>query len=472
MAFDKTWKYLFLICMLVLASCNAQQGDTRKDSFAFTGKKGEVKLIVLDPGHFHASLLQKNSLPVLNDSVLVYAPDSTGLVSYLKAIDSYNKRSENPTSWRTSCYVGDDFLNRMTNDVKGNVVILAGNNGNKTEKILHSINSGFHVLSDKPMAINSEHFRILENAYVSSKEKDVLLYDMMTERYDLLNIIAKRLINDKMVFGTLQHGTYKDPSISMESVHHFYKEVSGAPLIRPAWYYDVEQQGEGIADVTTHLIDLTFWSCFPETAIDYRKDIELLSATHWTTSLSLSDFTRSTKLDTFPSYLQPYLDNDELHVYANGIISYKVKEAHARLKVLWNYKAPDGGGDTFSSMIRGTNATISMKQDSAHNYVKQLYIRKENNIESDTFTHHLNQCIKMIQEEYPFVTLRETDEGTFLVDIPQEMRDNHEAHFTYVAQQFFEFLKDNKMPEWEVYNTLAKYYITTKAVEIANAVVE
>lgn len=40
----------------------------------------------------------------------------------------------------------------------------------------------------------------------------------------------------------------------MTSIHSFYKEVAGKPLTRPAWYYDVTQQGEGIADVTTHLI--------------------------------------------------------------------------------------------------------------------------------------------------------------------------------------------------------------------------
>ncbi|MFQ8805711.1 MAG: putative oxidoreductase C-terminal domain-containing protein [Alistipes indistinctus] len=34
-------------------------------------------------------------------------------------------------------------------------------------------------------------------------------------------------------------------------------------MTRPAWYYDVTQQGEGIADVTTHLIDLAAWKCFP-----------------------------------------------------------------------------------------------------------------------------------------------------------------------------------------------------------------
>ena len=59
-------------------------------------------------------------------------------------------------------------------------------------------------------------------------------------------------MHQKGLFGELQKGLPDNPSITMESVHHFFKNVSGKPLIRPAWYYDVAQQGEGIADVTTH----------------------------------------------------------------------------------------------------------------------------------------------------------------------------------------------------------------------------
>jgi hypothetical protein len=36
-----------------------------------------------------------------------------------------------------------------------------------------------------------------------------------------------------------------------------------------------------------------------------------------------------------------------------------------------------------------------------------------------------------------------------------------------VAERFFQYLVDRDMPEWEISNTLAKYFITTKAVEEA-----
>jgi hypothetical protein len=57
--------------------------------------------------------------------------------------------------------------------------------------------------------------------------------------------------------------------------------------------------------------------------------------------------------------------------------------------------------------------------------------------------------------------------GEYLIDIPAENREGHESHFKQVAESFFVFLVNHDMPEWEKTNTLAKYYITTKAVEVA-----
>ena len=47
----------------MLLSCN----NTKKVDVtpSFSGAEGEVKLAVLAPGHFHASLLQKNSMQLV-----------------------------------------------------------------------------------------------------------------------------------------------------------------------------------------------------------------------------------------------------------------------------------------------------------------------------------------------------------------------------------------------------------------------
>ena len=53
--------------------------------------------------------------------------------------------------------------------------------------------------------------------------------------------------------------------------------------------------------------------------------------------------------------------------------------------------------------------------------------------------------------------------------IPQKYDVGHEAHFAQVAQKYMAFLKDGKLPDWEVPNMITKYYITTKALEKAKA---
>jgi predicted dehydrogenase len=435
----------------------------------FIGKAGEIKLIVPAPGHFHANLLQKSAMPQVNDSVFVYAPaEDTGLKQYLSAIGSFNQRDKDPTNWVTIVYTGDDFLNKMVADKKGNVVVLAGNNKEKSEYILRAVEAGLNVLSDKPMAINREDFLLLEEAYSNAETQNVLLYDMMTERYDILNIIEKELINNHDFFGELQSGTRENPAVYMESVHHFYKEVSGTPLIRPAWYYDTEQQGEGIADVTTHLIDLLFWKCFPNQSIDYNRDIGNISSTHWATEITLPQFTKSTGETTFPDYLQKDIDNSILKIYANGAVDFEVKGHHAGLKVLWNWEAPAGSGDTFMSVVKGSKVILKTVQNKEQDFVKQLYVQKPEWLDENEFSDNLQKAIEKIQTTYPFVSALPTStKGEYLINIPMEKREGHESHFTYIAESFFSFLVNRNMPEWEKANTLAKYYITTKAVEVA-----
>jgi hypothetical protein len=55
-----------------------------------------------------------------------------------------------------------------------------------------------------------------------------------------------------------------------------------------------------------------------------------------------------------------------------------------------------------------------------------------------------------------------------LVTIPEKYRVGHEAHFAQVTKQFLGYLRDQKsLPAWEKANMLAKYYTTTKGVELS-----
>lgn len=462
------YQVVIILGALLLFSCNMPK-DTEKEqpSTRFTGQDGEIRLVVLDPGHFHASLLQKFPQPQVNDTVYVYAPEGNELDQYLASIDSYNQRSENPTHWQIVLYSGKDYLGKMIEEKKGNVVILAGNNLKKTEYISRSLNAGFNVLSDKPMAINKENFNLLKSAFDSAYTHHSYLLDVMTERNEIINTLTRELVNRKELFGELQAGTPGHPGVVMESVHHYYKEVSGNALVRPAWFYDVEQQGEGMVDVSVHLIDLIHWQCFPDQVIDYINDVQMTAANHWPTKLTLQDFSRSTKLNAFPDFLHKYIHNSVLEVYGNGKIDYQVKGKNVSVTVLWNYEAPEGGGDTYNGLIRGTKADIEIVQDQSVNYIKELFIQKEKSLDEQTFDSTLMKVIADLQKSYPWLSAEKVSEGKYKIIAPVEFRKGHEDYFGMVAEKYFGYLVNRDMPEWEISNTIAKYYITTTALDMA-----
>lgn len=462
------YQLLIILGTLLLFSCNMRRDTEKQQSTTvFTGQEGEIRLVVLDPGHFHASLLQKFPQRQVNDTVHVYAPEGNELDQYLSSIESYNQRPENPTNWQIVLYAGEDYLEKMIEEKNGNVVILAGNNRKKTEYIFQSLNAGFNVLSDKPMAINKENFNLLKTAFDSAYVHDTYLLDVMTERNEIINTLTRELVNRKELFGELQAGTPDNPGVVMESVHHYYKEVSGNVLIRPTWFYDVEQQGEGIADVSVHLIDLINWQCFPDQAIDYTNDVQMTAASHWPTKLTLNDFTRSTKLDAFPDFLTKYVNNSVLEVYSNGKIDYQVKGKNITVTALWNYEAPKGGGDTYNGLIRGANADIEIVQDLSTNWIKELFVRKNNAISEDDFESEIMNAIIDMQQTYPWLSGKKVSDGRFQIIAPVEFRKGHEDYFGMVAEKYFGYLVNRDMPEWEIVNTLTKYYITTEALEMA-----
>jgi predicted dehydrogenase len=457
----KTTSLLIILIVFLTIACKTT--SVRKSE---NNAGGTVRLITLDPGHFHASLIQNTTYPQVDPVVHLYAPAGPDLQQHLDKINGYNTRADNPTKWKEEVYTGKDFFEKMVREKKGNVVVMAGNNQKKTEYILKAIDAGFNVLADKPMAINKANFGVLKNAFLTAERKNVLLYDIMTERYEITTMLQKELSLLPQVFGQLQKGTVENPAVTKESVHHFYKYVSGSILTRPPWFMDVTQQGEGIVDVTTHLVDLVQWECFPEQVIDYGKDIQFISARRWTTDLTQSQFNALTKLNGFPSYLKNDVVNDSiLKVYSNGEINYQLKGVHAKVSVTWAYKAPEGAGDTHYSIMRGTKANLIIRQGADQNYKPVLYIEPIDGSDA-AYAGELSEQMKSVQAKYPGVTLEKNAPGWKVV-IPEKYNEGHESHFGRVTEKFLQYLKEGKLPAWEVPNMIAKYYTTTTALELA-----
>lgn len=425
-----------------------------------------VRLITVDPGHFHAALVQKSMYPGVDSNVQVYAPQGPDLQMHLNKITAYNSAKLAPTHWNEIVYTGTDFFKKMMQERKGNVVVLAGNNQLKTDYILQSVQAGFNVFSDKPMAINTDGFEKLKKAFQTAASKKVLLYDIMTERYEITTILQRALSMQPALFGQLEKGTPENPAVTKESVHHFFKYVSGAPLTRPAWFFDVAQEGEGIVDVTTHLVDLVQWECFPEKIINFQKDIRLLSAKSWNTTLSPAQLKEVTQLAAVPEYLNKYTDGaGNVQVKCNGEINYLINGVHAKVSVIWNYRAPEGTGDTHYSIMRGTKCNLVIRQGAEQKFQPTLYIEPIN--ENQDAAAQVNLAIASLQANYPGIAIAKSNKGWEVV-IPASYKEGHESHFARVTEKFLGYLKSKQLPVWEVPNMLAKYYVTTEARKLAN----
>jgi predicted dehydrogenase len=456
---------LLSAAMAILSACNSAETPPSGGESSANKDMSEVKIITLEPGHFHAALVQKEMYPGVSPKVHVYAPLGFDLTEHLNRIARFNLRGQNSTKWDLEVHTGSDSLERMLREKQGNVVVISGRNRGKIDLIKASVDGGLNVLVDKPWIIKPEDFPKLEATLNAAG--NLIAYDIMTERYEITTILQKELLHTPDLFGEIVKGSEQDPAVYIESVHHILKIVAGAPNIRPAWFFDVAQQGEGVADVGTHLVDLAQWMLFPEQPIDYRRDINILSARRWPTVLTLDQFKRVTNEPKFPDFLASNLKNDRLDYFCNGSMTYALRGVHTKLDVLWNYEAPAGGGDTHVAIFKGTKSRLEIRQGKEEAWKPELYVIPNKAVDKAEILAALKKKIEALQSKYPGTGIEEKGEKIKVI-VPDKFRDGHEAHFAEVTRRFLEYLRNPQaMPAWEKPNMLAKYYTTTKGLELS-----
>ena len=434
-----------------------------------------IQFITIDPGHFHAALVQNRTYEGVSPEVLVYAPEGADLKSHLALIEQFNTRAENPTAWKEKVYAGADFLEKFTADAAkrtaaqnaSNVVVLAGRNNVKPDYYLAAAEAGINILSDKPMAITSEDYMKLCEAAAVAKEKGLLFADIMTERHEITTILQRELSRRRGVYGVQETGTPDDPAVTKVSVHHFCKLVNGKPLRRPGWYYDTKQQGEAIVDVTTHLTDIVQRALFPDVTLK-RSDVRMLAARTWPTPITAADYEKSTGLKEWPKYLKGAVDGDNvLQCKANGEFTYTLKGVHAKVAVEWHFMPPAGGGDTHYSLMRGSNAELVIRQGPKQGFKPVLYVKPRPGADIAKTETALKLALVEIGEKYPgieAVPVSGEEEGAmWKLAVPKKYDIGHEAHFSQVMKQFLAWLKAGGMPEQERKNLLVKYHTLNEA---------
>src|SRR5690606_25141543 len=215
-----------------------------------------------------------------------------------------------------------------------------------------------------------------------------------------------------------------EPSITFKSTHHFIKEVSGQPLIRPLLFFNTKQQGEGLVDVTTHYIDLVQWILSSEQVIDIERDIQLKDAQRWTTDLSKEDFTRATNLAEYPSSLSSDITEDQvLRVFSNGKMDYSFKGIPVSIAVEWAVESLDGRGDQFHAKFLTKQFNIEVKAD---DNAKMAVFLIPNNTD-EHFGEKLKKALTSISD-LPGLSY-EQENGQYKIVIPDALYLSHEEHF-------------------------------------------
>ena len=396
-----------------------------------------MKLVILDPGHFHAALVQKTMLAGIDADVAVFAPEGPDLDDYLRKIAQFNGRAADPTHWRTARARGPGLSRTVRGGARRRH--RRDRRQQRAQGGVPGARGGGRLRRAGRQAAGHRRRRASRRSrarWTSPRRNGVLVLDIMTERHEITSMLQKAFSAQPDVFGTLVPGTPDAPAVTKESVHHFAKTVAGAPLKRPAWFFDVDQQGEGLVDITTHLVDLVQWACFPERELDYRRDVEIVSARRWPTVLTRAQFEQVTGLADFPEFLRKDVHADgTLHVYANGEIVYRLRGICARVVVRWDFEAPAGAGDTHYSVMRGTRADLVIRQGAAERFLPTLYIEPHGGSDATAFGAALDAALRIVAAAYPGVTVVPAG-AAFRVDVPAAYHVGHEAHFGQVADAF------------------------------------
>ncbi len=446
-----------MVAMVAAGCCDCSKKTARKPV-------KDVKFVVLDPGHFHAALVLNRSYDGVEKDVRVFAPEGPDVAAHKKLVDAFNSREKDPTSWNEVIYTGADYLEKAlaSDDKASSVVVLAGKNDKKADYYLAAIKAGFNVLSDKPMAITPDAFAKLQEAARLADQKGLYFGDIMTERNEITTILQRALVAAKDLYGEQEKGTPDDPAVTKLSVHHFCKLVNGKPLQRPGWYYDTDQQGEAIVDVTTHLVDLVQWETFPGETLSF-SDVKMIKARTWATPISAADYKTSTGLDTWPDYLKKSVDaKNVLQCKANGEFTYALKGVNAKVSVEWHFMAPAGTGDTHYSVMRGTKSEIVIRQGADEGYKPRVYVRPRPGQDKAALEKALAAAVAEFNKKYPGVGYKADAEG-WTMDIPPKYEIGHEAHFSQVMNMYLGWMHSGEQSADYLPNMLVKYHTLVEA---------
>ncbi|HEX4985160.1 MAG TPA: putative oxidoreductase C-terminal domain-containing protein [Burkholderiales bacterium] len=422
----------------------------------------QYSLIILNPGHFHAALTLRECNALIEDDVHVFAEDGPDLEDFLQRVHGFNDRAQQPTRWTLYVHRGADFLEKLVaTQAPGAIVVVAGRNDVKMAQIHHLHARGFHVLGDKPWLTGAGGLGLLREAVAGPP----LAMDIITERHEVANRLLRVLVRNAAVFGEFRREGGA-PAVALRSVHHLGKTVGGRPLRRPAWYFDTGVQGEGIVDVTTHLVDLAQWFLEDGMPFACNRDVEGLSARQWPIDVPLEAFTRITGEADFPERLRGNVSGGMLRYLCNAALSFRLRGVPVEIESSWALEQPPGGGDLYHAVLRGTLAELEVAQEPQSGFRTELAIRPAQ--DGRAFESALAAAVAELQRDFPGLGLERTDDG-FRARIPPPLRSTHEQHFAAVLDGFLRCVDAGGWPARIGADLDFRYSLLARAREVSRA---
>jgi predicted dehydrogenase len=424
-------------------------------------------LVFLEPGHFHAALTLRERHPLVSDEIVVYVAEAPGAGrggreagEFLDLVAAFNRRPERPTRWRVVVRTGPEPLARLLRDRPGDVAILAGRNDRKMTLVRALHDAGLHVLADKPWLTSAA--ALPDIRHVLSGGARVM--EIMTGRHAGPSRVAERLVREPAIFGAFDTGG-DEPAIRLASVHHLEKSVNGAPLRRPPWFFDVRVQGDGLADIPTHLVDQAqrFLAAPGAAAV---REAELLAARRWSTPVPRALFARVTGLADFPADLRAVVAGDELAYAGNAELSFRLGGVDVHLATRWDLTEPAGGGDAHDTTVIGTLARVRLAQGPQTGFRRRLTV--EPRVSGSRIGAALDRALAAWQSDHPGLAAVATPTG-FEIQVPAGPGTAHEGQFPLVLDEFLRSLGRDPWPDARAADTLAKYELLARALAAAPA---
>ena len=412
-------------------------------------------LVFLEPGHFHAALTLRVRNPRVDPAVHLYATPGPERDAFISLVHSFNSRAQDPTAWDLVVHESDDPERALVDERRGGAVILAGRNRPKLGTIARLHAAGLHVLADKPWLTDSAALPDLEQATAAWP----IAMDIMTSRHDTLARLTRLAATSEALFGGFAERS-REPVIDLRSAHHLLKVVNGAPLTRPAWYYDTCIQGNGLVDIQSHMTDQSQRLVEDRPGLETGGTVELDGAKLWSTPVPLDLFRASTGLGDFPDPLANRITDRVLDLACNGEIRYRLGGVSIRQRAEWGQREPEGGGDAYAATVRGTRATIVSRRGPQTGFRPELHIVPRD--AGSGFNARVDEALSGWKREFPGLSHRPSSLGREIV-IPDALHTPHEAHFAMVLDDFLDLLDSGEWP------ALLAARIRTRYTLLANA---